>query len=128
MPKYVCAFKMQGKDHDGYCSGEDARTHECVEEYVVATIRKDRLIRRPADLEWTNVGCTTGGSGYCKGFSQSYTLVSVLKVLDVSREMSKADVKAHIAAINGQIESSDEDNDEDSDEDSDSDQDSRFAD
>lgn len=110
MPRYVCVFWMEGKDHDGYCSGEDARDHEPLDEYVIRTLYKDNLINSPSDLEWVDDGCTSGGSGYCYGFGQSYTLRRILEVIDTT--VSKGDLRRHIANIHSQIQDEEDDDEE----------------
>ena len=51
MPRYVCVFLMEGKDHSGYCSGEDARDHEETATYEIGTLHQDDLIRSSEDLK-----------------------------------------------------------------------------
>jgi hypothetical protein len=109
---------MEGKDHDGYCSGEDARHHDFIGEYVIRTVDRDTLIESPDDLEWTDDGCTSGGSEYyCHGFYQTYSLNRILDVLDVPNDVTRADIRQHIQTMNRKIEeNADEDEDEDADE------------
>lgn len=112
---------MEGKDHDGYCSGEDARDHDLINEYVVKTIDKRDLVESPHDLEWTDDGCTSGGSEYCHGFYQSYLLHRILEVQNAPSEMSKADIRRHIAYIQSKITEEDEEDEEDDEDEEDED-------
>lgn len=113
MPRYTCVFLMEGYDHDGYCSGEDARDHENIHEFVVKTVDKSDLVDSPRELEWTDDGCMSGGSGYCHGFWQSYSFRRILNMTDAPSHMSKADIRRHIASINSQVKKDDDEEEDD---------------
>ena len=107
MPRYVCAYRVRGKDHDGYCSGEDAKHYPPLDKYVIKTLQKDEYVESPRELEWTDRGCTSGESGYCRGFWQKYSLKYVLDVKDANWVDDVDDyesfIKDHIWRINSKI-------------------------
>ena len=88
-------FEVRGNDHDGYCSGAEANSEK--DELIAVGyfyglyklpqrgklfskggVLKSKYINT-AVLDYANYGCTSGGSGYCTGMHQEYTLVSIKK-------------------------------------------------
>ena len=77
--EYTVRFHTTGNDHDGYCSGVEADTDgNTVNEYKIKKIMKDRLVTSIDTFDIYEPGCTSGGSGYCKGFNQYYEAIRIL--------------------------------------------------
>jgi hypothetical protein len=75
--KFLVKFLVEGPDHRGYCSGEEADGSSDVRVRFELfdthhELDENGFSKRKEDLDYENEGCTSGGSGYCKGFHQSY--------------------------------------------------------
>jgi hypothetical protein len=85
----LVSFLMEGDDHCGYCSGEEADIHqEEVTKLIETSMFKptdfdsDGYLK-PEKLSYLNKyndGCTTTGSGYCIGFYQLYKALKAHKI------------------------------------------------
>lgn len=83
----LVTYDVKGFDHDGYCSGvdggdpedEESWTKQCIhvtsqselKEYLINgtgrfAVSKEQMAEFDEDID----GCTSGGSGYCKGMYQ----------------------------------------------------------
>jgi hypothetical protein len=83
MSFYKATFAISGKDHDGYCSGEDADNYETIDDPIRITlfVKTFDPVGCASDLNHDHIGCTSEmGSGYCEGFEQHYECIEFTQV------------------------------------------------
>ncbi len=96
---------MKGQDHDGYCSGEEANDssdilicYDLMDKQNMPKLNKNKFTRQRFD--YVHHGCTSGGSGYCKGFHQSYSTIWARSIEGTRYLMALKDVYAFLT-LNG---------------------------
>lgn len=73
-------------DHKGYCSGQEG--YEEDEEFIEE--KNEIIIIEKDKLEVKYYGCTSGGSGYCKGFYTKYKIIDYKDLTTpLTNELSK---------------------------------------
>lgn len=81
-------YRVTGTDHCGYCSGaegDDIEPYEtsecCLNENYIPYSQFDMdgyfISDNLEKFNYTNWGCTSGGSGYCENCQQEYQAISV---------------------------------------------------
>lgn len=99
---YTVNGLWRGNDHDGYCSGLDGDYDNCsFSEETDEEIKREKIALSLKNFESRHEGCTSSGSGYCRGMFQEFI---PLRVLSYTRKWNK---------YGDSVSDSDEDEDED---------------
>ena len=82
---YKVRYHVVGTDHCGYCSGAEA-DNNIVDFYTTKKRPMKKRISDIKELNYVNRGCTSGGSGYCCGFGQTYIAKSIIYEKKISKK------------------------------------------
>lgn len=87
--QYIVEFRVVGTDHCGYCSGAEADEEEDFKIQVkTKTIERYTQVKTLRDFNFTHEGCSSGGSGYCRGYEQRWRALRILSVENIENEVS----------------------------------------
>jgi hypothetical protein len=83
---YKVSYHVVGTDHCGYCSGAEADNNDIVDFYTTKKRPMKTRISDIKELNYVKRGCTSGGSGYCCGFGQTYIAKSIIYEKKISKK------------------------------------------